>query len=1178
MGAALIVTAVAVNASPRVSAGATRPLPARAKHILRQAPARPARMSVASPGIRRSAPAASSLATLGGAWQPLGPQPMMGASGAWSGRVTALATDPTNGSIVYAGTAGGGVWKSSDAGTSWTPTGDAQVTLAIGALAIDPVTPTTIYAGTGEANECQDCQPSAGVLKSTDGGATWAIPATQSGLPGGFYGIARIVVDRANGQRIFAATTRGLYVSADGGVTWTADPVSPITLKAGGTGSASDVQDIVQDPTGVFWVAVADQCGLDQGSIASSTDGTTWTERYVSQPGAANRIAIGLAKNATTGKVVGYAGIAACSGALLGVAKTVDADGVGTWNLLSPAPPDYFAVANQGWYDNVVGVDPTNPDHALFGGVTLLSTSDGGATFTDRARPYATPPGPMHPDFHAIAPMGTLDHWYVGNDGGVWSTSDLAHWRDLNQSLNTLQFYQGAALDLNRLAGGSQDNGTPGLPHAVSDTGAQPWDERLDGDGGWTALDPTSGSSIVYAEATFLDIFKVDTATGTETEVAPCPSTTPADPSCNDPTAFIAPFVMDTTNPLRLYGATNQVYRTTTGGVPAGTTRATTPGSWASISPDLTTGTAVNAGGDPIHTMTIGEGTTSGTLLTASTYGKVWESTNADQGSPAWADITGSGTSSLPAYTSAQSTGNAWITGLAVNRTDSHEVWATVGELTGGRVFHSTNAGDSTTAWVDLSGNLPAGVVDSILVDVSNPQTIYVGTDTGTFVCQTCGGPTATGTWLQLGTKLPNVRVDAITMTRSDGGNLIAWTHGRGAWSLARPIPAPVASFNPTSLTFPAQTLGTRSAPQTVTLTNTGNAPLAITSVVASGDFSQTKDCQPVVDAGQHCTVTVTFTPTASGSRTGSLTFTDNASDNPQSLPLSGTGTTEITPTSGPDVSSWGPGRLDIFAVGPDGALWHKYYDAAVSWQGWSTLGAPSGIRLTSNPGVVSWGKGRIDVFIKGSDNALWHKFYDINSGGWSGWYTHAGMLTSAPTAASWGYGRLDVFAKGTGNDLQHIFYSATAGWTGWFTHAGPQLSSGPGAVSWSRGRIDVFALGTANDVQHIYYDSSLGGWSSWYSHGGGTLSLTGAPDASSWGPGRLDVFARATDGTLKHLFYDGAQGGWNPWASLGGQLNADPGAVSWGAGRTDVFSRGIDNFLAHAYYTNGAWSSWYSG
>jgi spore germination protein YaaH len=268
--------------------------------------------------------------------------------------------------------------------------------------------------------------------------------------------------------------------------------------------------------------------------------------------------------------------------------------------------------------------------------------------------------------------------------------------------------------------------------------------------------------------------------------------------------------------------------------------------------------------------------------------------------------------------------------------------------------------------------------------------------------------------------------------------------------------------------------------------------------------------------------------------------------------------------TSGADASSWGPGRLDVFAKGPDNALWHKYY--AGGWSSWSSLGG----QLTSEPAAVSWGKGRIDVFARGTNNDLQHIFYDAAGGGWSTWYSHGGALASGPDVASWSAGRLDVFARGTANDLQHIFYSSGTGWTTWFSHGGT-LTSDPGAVAWGYGRIDVFAKGTANDLQHIFYASSSG-WSQWVSHGG---TLASGPDPSSWGPGRLDVFAEDGTNALQHIYYDSSLGGWSTWYSHGGSLTSDPGAVSWGPGRIDVFARGTDNSLQHLVYSGG-WSGWY--
>lgn len=372
----------------------------------------------------------------------------------------------------------------------------------------------------------------------------------------------------------------------------------------------------------------------------------------------------------------------------------------------------------------------------------------------------------------------------------------------------------------------------------------------------------------------------------------------------------------------------------------------------------------------------------------------------------------------------------------------------------------------------------------------------------------------------------------------------------------------PGASLSPVSLTFPTQNLGATTAPQTVTVTSTGLLPLSINGFQMTGDFAESDNCPTTLPSGASCTANVTFTPRSSGPLTGSLKLFDNASNSPQSVALSGTGGTFFAMASGPAVTNWGPGRLDVFARGSDNALWHKYYWAA-GWSDWSSLGG----QLASDPAAVSWAKGRIDVFAQASDNTLRHIYYDIAAGGWSTWYSHAGSINSAPAVSTWGRGRLDVFARGAANnDLQHIFYASTAGgWSTWYSHGG-NWASRPAAVAWGPGRIDVFERGTDNALWHIYYAV---GWSTWYSHAG---VLNSGPAAASWGPGRLDVFMTGTDTALWHIYYSS---GWSGWFSHAGALNADPAATAAAQGRLDVFGRGIDNGLRHIFYSSG-WSGWY--
>jgi hypothetical protein len=153
-----------------------------------------------------------------------------------------------------------------------------------------------------------------------------------------------------------------------------------------------------------------------------------------------------------------------------------------------------------------------------------------------------------------------------------------------------------------------------------------------------------------------------------------------------------------------------------------------------------------------------------------------------------------------------------------------------------------------------------------------------------------------------------------------------------------------------------------------------------------------------------------------------------------------------------PAVSSWAPGRLDVFVRGIDDQLWHLWY--ASSWSAWEPLGGS----LSASPAAVSWGLGRIDVVVRGTDLAAWHIAY---GGGWTGFDSLGGVLADSPGVSSWGSGRLDVFAKGSDSRLYHQWYDGGPTWSGWQLAQSGTLTSGPAAVSPAVGDVSVFARGT---------------------------------------------------------------------------------------------------------------------
>lgn len=230
----------------------------------------------------------------------------------------------------------------------------------------------------------------------------------------------------------------------------------------------------------------------------------------------------------------------------------------------------------------------------------------------------------------------------------------------------------------------------------------------------------------------------------------------------------------------------------------------------------------------------------------------------------------------------------------------------------------------------------------------------------------------------------------------------------------------------------------------------------------------------------------------------------------------------------GADDASWAAGRIDAFAVGLDGAVWHRAYNGA-AWQPWESVGG----KATSDPAAVSPSANRVDFFVRGADGALWHRWW--NSTAWSSWENLGGRLGSGPDVASWASNRLDVFAEGTDGALWHRAFNGTA-WQPWESLGG-RLASAPGAVSSGSGLIDVFAAGTDGAVWHRAFNGTT--WGAWSSLGG---SVAAAPDAASCASGHLNVFAAGTDGALWEKTWNGSA--WSQWLPVGGRWSQAPGAV----------------------------------
>ena len=831
-------------------------------------------------------------------WTLIGPQPTSTPFefNPVSGRVTALAVDPTNSNVIYLGGAEGGVWKTTDGGASWTPLTDNQPSLAVGSMAIDPQNPQTIYVGTGEENFNFDAYFGAGILKSTDGGATWATIGTgpQDGPLGAkpyFYGgyVGSIAVDPQNSQVVLAAVNEvsnlwGVWRSSDGGQTWT----QALTALA---------TQVFFDPTNgnVAYAAIA-----GNGMYKSTNAGLSWTADNGTGANVLNvtnsfKISVALDPRHTSTLYASVSSYPDSSGSstVLGFYKTTD--GGANWTALwtptkstsSNFPSTYCAPAGepgQCWYDNVVAVDPASS--AVFvGGSFEANTSslsgalwrsrDGGITWSDiDPPPNASGVQALHPDLHDIAFAGGT--MYVATDGGLWGTTNVATspvtWTNLNTPLALTQFYPGmsiAAYKSNFTLGGTQDNGTQYY------SGSLTWQMIACGDGAQTAIDP-SGSGVVYVGCVY---FPGPNNRGFLYKFTPGSGWAAADNGIDgsDPGEFIPPLALDPSNPQNLYFGTYRVYQSMNGGA-----------NWNSISGFLSYGY-----NQPLTAIAVAP-SDSNVVYIGSDDGEVAATFNASAGSGAtWQQI--GYAAGLPLR---------YITALAVDSHNARNVYVTLSGYCQsgtptcpsgkGHVFEYT---DASGAWSDLSGNLPDVPVNDIAVDPDIPGKLYIGTDIG--VLATTDGGT---NWAPLGTGLPNVAV--ISLKMQDASRVLrAASHGRSAWDILLPKPAGAnVVFSVPNLTFAKLEVGTTSPAQSTIMTNNGSTTLTIGSISASGDFSQTNTCGTSLAPGANCTISVTFAPTTFGTRTGTITVTDNASArSTQTIGLSGSafsGAAFLSPTS----------------------------------------------------------------------------------------------------------------------------------------------------------------------------------------------------------------------------------------------------------------------------------------
>ncbi len=733
-----------------------------------------------------------------GGWEALGP-------GNVGGRTRAILIHPTTPSTMWASAVGGGIWKSLDAGASWTPKADLLLNIAVNSMVLDPRNPDTIYAGTGEGFFNGDALRGAGILKSTDGGETWAqLPSTNN--PDFFY-VQKIVLSKGSSQRIYAATRTGVFRSADAGVSWTK------VLDGSTVNGCMDLA--IQTDRALANVFAA--CGtFTQAAIYRALD-TASTQNWVKVHSPANMGRTTLAIAPSNQNFI-YAMSASnevgnFNNGLLGVYRSTASGGAGSWttqvsntsptklNTLLLSNPVYgvltacgfgtTAYFNQGWYDNMLAVDPADPNIVWAGGVDLFRSNDGGQNWGQASHWWFTEGIDVeynHADQHTIAfhPQynGTTNKtMFTGNDGGIHITLDarapvsyspdpitpsspvcgntaasLLAWSTRNNGYQVTQFYHGAVYpDGNTFIAGAQDNGTK-----RGSVGSQNWSTVNGGDGGYVAVNPAN-TNMIWFETTNLSMNR--STNGGTSKAAFISGITEASGNF----LFIAPIAQDPSNPAIMWTGGARPWRTT-----QATAVPTVGNIWAQAGPFF--GSRISA-----------------LAVSALDSNLVYTGTLSISGNAALSGVvstTGAGTTSTGTTAWSQSKprpGVNYVSWISPDPVAAGTVYATISTLndaTGsGHVFKSTDFG---ATWVNLDGTGVTGLPDvpahTIAIDPLNTQRLYVGTDVGVFI-STDGG----ANWARENTGFANVVVEALVIKNTAPRYIYAFTHGRSTFRAAMP-------------------------------------------------------------------------------------------------------------------------------------------------------------------------------------------------------------------------------------------------------------------------------------------------------------------------------------------------------------------------------------------------------
>ncbi|MCA8975318.1 MAG: hypothetical protein KDC98_11395, partial [Planctomycetes bacterium] len=706
----------------------------------------PRAWQLAAEARERTVAAAAALPEAGGisplAWTQRGPDNV-------AGRARSIAIDPTNSQRIWVGAVSGGLWRSDNAGASWTLVDDWWSNLSVGCVALDPQHPDVIYVGTGEGfyslahlqRSVSHFVRGAGVMKSTDGGVTW----TQLANTAGWQHTTRIAISPLNSNVLLASRRPGgIARSTDGGQTWTdvsnglvVDPFS---------------WQVLFDPNdGTRAVAhLAPGSVASHGVITSQDAGLTWqpaVSGLTSVTGESSRIELCYAKS-SPGMV--YASTGANGGKVFR-----STDGGVNWTQRTQASTNLGTI----YYYNSLWVDPTDSNHLVVGALQVKRSTNGGQTFAQISNGYIMTVDP-HPDVHAIVADPGYDgatnrRVYIGTDGGIHVADDIAvagsfsGWRDLDATMRSTQFYAAAGHATgNVLIGGTQDNGT------LRVSGASPIANLVyGGDGGQVQIDPIN-PQYTYGEYQWLGVHRSANGGSSATTI-----TSGLGDTGSGNSNFISPLRLDPNDPQRLYAGGRSLWRTS---------NARGGATWTSIKPNV---------GSLIASIAITPGVAD-RIFVGHNDGRLYRTVNGTAASPTWTAIDDNAAADpLP---------NRVLTRLIVDPSNDLVVYACFGGFAADNLWRSTDAG---ATWQAVTGTaptaLPPAPIYGMAVHPDDSAALYAATEVGVFASDDGGAH-----WSASNDGPANVVGEEITfMHGAMPRQLVLATLGRGLWTATVTLP-----------------------------------------------------------------------------------------------------------------------------------------------------------------------------------------------------------------------------------------------------------------------------------------------------------------------------------------------------------------------------------------------------